>query len=293
MKYFNELSNVYWARPETVLWATRQMQLLDNLEFKSPSLDLMCGHGIWSFVKAGGNFDYDFDCYQDIISLDQYNKGIDIQNSFSDKYIPNILKKPNYKIDYGLDLKENNLKKSSKLNFYNNLIHADCNKILPFENDKFSTIFSNTIYWVDNIQHILMELFRITKNDGKIYLINLLPKLNNYITFYKNHNFPNQWFELIDRNRSKENKHILTKEGWYLLFSESGFEVKEYIPTINQTYAHIWNIGLRPFTGYILKLAQKLNKNELYKKKLLVKKQIKMFTQFAHFKSLKNIIDLN
>ena len=96
MKYFNELSNVYWARPETVLWATRQMQLLDNLEFKSPSLDLMCGHGIWSFVKAGGNFDYDFDCYQDIISLDQYNKGIDIQNSFSDYYIPNILKKPNH-----------------------------------------------------------------------------------------------------------------------------------------------------------------------------------------------------
>ncbi len=38
---------------------------------------------------------------------------------------------------------------------------------------------------------------------------------------------------------------------------------------------------------------KKLNKNELYKKKLLVKKQIKMFTQFAHFKSLKNIIDLN
>ena len=128
MKYLNELCNVYWARPENALWTAKVMQLLDNLEFKSPSLDLMCGHGIWSFIKAGGNFDYDFDCYQEIISLNQYNKGIDIQNSFSDKYKPNILKKPNYKIDYGLDWKENNLKKSSKLNFYNNLIQADCNK---------------------------------------------------------------------------------------------------------------------------------------------------------------------
>ena len=38
---------------------------------------------------------------------------------------------------------------------------------------------------------------------------------------------------------------------------------------------------------------KKLNEDALYKKKLLVKKEIKMFTQFAHFKSLKNIIDLN
>ena len=109
-----------------------------------------------------------------------------------------------------------------------------------------------------------MELFRITKNDGKIYLINYLPKINDYLIFYKNNNFSNQWLKLIDRNRSKENKHILTKEDWYLLFSESGFEVKKYIPTINQTYAHIWNVGLRPLAGYILELAQKLNKNEYY-----------------------------
>ena len=33
--------------------------------------------------------------------------------------------------------------------------------------------------------------------------------------------------------------------------------------------------------------------DELNKKKLFAKKEVKMFTQFAHFKSLKNIIDLN
>jgi glycosyltransferase involved in cell wall biosynthesis len=36
-----------------------------------------------------------------------------------------------------------------------------------------------------------------------------------------------------------------------------------------------------------------LTENELNKKKLFAKKQIKKFTQFAHFKSLENIIDLN
>lgn len=36
-----------------------------------------------------------------------------------------------------------------------------------------------------------------------------------------------------------------------------------------------------------------LTENELNKKKLFAKKQIKIFSQFAHFKSLKNIINLN
>ena len=38
---------------------------------------------------------------------------------------------------------------------------------------------------------------------------------------------------------------------------------------------------------------KKLNEYELNKKKLFAKKEIRTFTQFAHFKSLKNIIDLN
>ena len=36
-----------------------------------------------------------------------------------------------------------------------------------------------------------------------------------------------------------------------------------------------------------------LTEEELNKKKIFAKKQIKMFTQFAHFQSLKNIINLN
>ena len=36
-----------------------------------------------------------------------------------------------------------------------------------------------------------------------------------------------------------------------------------------------------------------LTEDEVNKKKLFAKKQIKKFTQFAHFKSLKNIINLN
>jgi len=267
MKYLKELCNVYWARPENAFGIARCMQLLDKMELKSPSLDLMCGHGIWSFIKAGGDFDYDFDCYQDVIKLEEYKKGADIQNHFSENYKPNILRKPQYKIDFGLDWKENNLKKSKALNFYKNLILEDCNNKLSFEDGKFETIFSNTIYWVDDINNILSELNRILKNDGKIYLINYLPPMNNYMSFYKKQKFPNSWIDLVDRNRSVENKHIFTKKEWEQLFAKHGFKIVEYKPTHSQLFAHFWNIGLRPLAGYIISMSKKLSKKEYYELK--------------------------
>ena len=267
MKYLKELCNVFWARPENAIGVTKLMNALDKMEFKSPSLDLMCGHGIWSFIKAGGNFDYDFDNYQDVVLLDKYNEGIDIQNYFSEKYKPSIIRKPNYQIDFGLDWKENNLKKSKTLNFYKNLLQADCNKKLAFEDNKFFTIFSNTIYWVDDIDNIFRELHRIIKKDGKIYLAVYLPGMNNYVDFYKSYGFPESWMKLVDRNRSVENKHIFSKDGWIDLFSKHGFKLAEYMPVTNQLYAHVWNIGLRPLAGYILEMSKKLKKEEYYELK--------------------------
>ena len=277
MKYLKELCNVYWARPENAYGIARCMQLLDGMELKSPSLDLMCGHGIWSFIKAGGDFDYDFDCYQDVVQLDQYKKGVDIQDHFSESYKPNIIKKPQYQIDFGLDWKENNLKKSKTLNFYKNLVQEDCNNKLSFSDKKFSTIFSNTIYWVNDLDNILKELHRILKDDGNVYLVNYLPPMNDYLSFYKNQNFPDNWIKLVDRNRSTENKHIFTKEEWKEIFSKNGFKIVEYTPTQNQLFAHFWNIGLRPLAGHILDMSKKLSKNEYYDIK---KKWVKTLYEF-------------
>ncbi len=275
MKYLKELCNVYWARPENALWVAKTMHEMDKVNFKGTKLDLMCGHGIWSFIKAGGDFDYDFDCYQDVVNLKKYNDGVDIQNHFTDNYSPPILKKPSYKMDYGLDWKNNNLKKCSKLNFYNNLIEADCNFKLPLEDGTFDSIFSNTIYWVENLDNILSEVNRILKKDGKVFLVNYLPAINNYLSFYKNHGFNQEWIKLIDRNRSIENKHIFTKEKWIEIFKKHNFELETYIPTSNQTFAHIWNIGLRPLAGLIIDMALKQGKKDYHQMK---KEWVKILT---------------
>ncbi len=264
MKYLNELSNIFWARPENALWTTRVMQVMDSIEFEGPSLDLMCGHGMWSFVRAGGEFGLSWDYYQDTVNLERYQEGIDIQDTFSEMYKPEILRRPNYRISCGLDWKENNLKKCETLDFYDRLVQADCNDPLPFEDNEFKTIFSNTVYWVDDLEHILSELGRIIQPGGKVVLVNYLPGINQYVDVYSGH-VSDEWLKLIDRNRSAENKHIYSREGWTKLFDQAGLEVKEIRPTASLLHAHIWNLGLRPFAGYILQMAETLPTEE-YKK---------------------------
>ncbi len=261
MKYLKQLCNLYWARPENALWVNKVMNEMDQFKFKGTKLDLMCGHGLWSYINAGGQLDLDWDSYKDIGNIDNYQKGVDIQDHFSETYKPSITKKPDYRFEYGLDWKENNLKKCEKLDFYDKLIQADCNYKLPFDDKTFDCVFSNTIYWVDDIDNIMSEVSRITKKNGQVCLINYLPSINNYIEFYKTNNFPSEWINLVDRNRSKENKHIFSIDQWKELYNKHGFKTLKVIPTVNQTYAHIWNIGLRPFAGKIIKLANNLDNN--------------------------------
>jgi SAM-dependent methyltransferase len=168
------------------------------------------------------------------------------------------VRSPEYRIDCGLDWKENNLEKCKTLNFYDRLVQADCNKALPLLDNEFSTIFSNTVYWVDDIDLILSELSRIVKPGGKVVLVNYLPAINDYLKIYQGQ-VSDQWLELIDRNRLAENKHIFTKQEWINRFDRAGLEVTRYIPTVNKLYAHIWNIGLRPFSGFILEMGQELS----------------------------------
>ena len=46
--------NAYWLRPETALWRTLDVEAMRTFKGTSPSLDLGCGDGTFSFIRAGG-----------------------------------------------------------------------------------------------------------------------------------------------------------------------------------------------------------------------------------------------
>ena len=159
--------NVYWLRPETALWRTIDVLAMDSLIFKSPSLDLGCGDGVFSFIRAGGEFAPGFDVFQSVTALDRYFENVDIYNSYDDGFISSVItKKPDSKIDVAFDHKEALLKKAATLGLYRKMVCRDANLGLPFDDSSFETVFSNVIYWLDSPQNIFKEVARALAPTG-------------------------------------------------------------------------------------------------------------------------------
>lgn len=74
----NQLLNVFWLRPETALWREIDIRAMQSFSFKSPSLDIGCGDGIFSFIRAGGKFSSEFDAFQAMSGLDKFFEKVDV-----------------------------------------------------------------------------------------------------------------------------------------------------------------------------------------------------------------------
>ena len=256
---------VYWLRPETALWRTIDVLAMDSFIFESPSLDLGCGDGVFSFIRAGGEFDFGFDVFQSVKALDRYFKNVDIYNNYDENYVsPLIEKLPGYQIDLGLDHKEALLKKAAALGLYRKMVCQDANQGLPLDDGSFKTVFSNIIYWLDDPNEIFREIARILTSDGKAIV--MLP--NNtfqhysfyYRLFVKSGDKAWKWLEKIDRGRLSENiKHTKNDEDWRKHFNTAGLEVVRHVRHLSKTVIEAWDIGLRPIFPVLYKMASKID----------------------------------
>lgn len=267
--------NVFWLRPESALCRSIDVMVMDGIKFNKPSLDLGCGDGIFSFIRAGGAFDYSFDMFQSVGELEKYFDHVDIYNYFDKNLVnPVVIRKPSYKIDFALDHKENLLKKAATLNLYNKLICHDANFKLPFDNNTFKTIFSNIVYWLDDPQFIFHEIFRILVPKGRAILMLPNSTLKDYSFYYKlfvktgDQNW--KWLDKIDRGRMSENiKHAYDHETWATMFKEAGLNIATHSLHLSKTVIEVWDIGLRPIFPLLYKMATKLD----YHDKMQIKKE--------------------
>ena len=168
---FFEIFKFWFLRPESSLLIYRRALAIINSQIsweQGKNLDLSCGDGALSFIVAGGKFNDFFDAFLNIdlkvIKKLSDDKNIDIFNSNFENYknLNNLVKShPNYQFALGTDWKQNLISRASKLNFYQKLILQDHNKELNIETDSLDNIYSNSIYWVSNIDLHLKEIHRI------------------------------------------------------------------------------------------------------------------------------------
>lgn len=126
-------------------WAlirANEIRQLENIEFKSPSLDLGCGDG---FVA-----------------------GI-------------ILKNRNQKFDWGIDLSPNEISIAKKSGSYRNSKVANVYN-LPFADQTFKTVFSNSVIeHIPNLETALSEISRVLKTNGNLIITVPTPYLTSYL----------------------------------------------------------------------------------------------------------------
>jgi SAM-dependent methyltransferase len=253
--------NVYWLRPENALWRALNCYAIRDVEFDEPSLDLSCGDGIFSFLRAGGKFDTDFDIFQGTDYLDSFFENEDIYNSVPDGYSPTVTKEPEYQVTVGTDWKEALLEKADRLDMYRELKQHDNNNPLPFEDDRFKTIFSNSAYWIENIDLHLSEINRVLHPDGKAILVLKTPAVHQFLeTLQADYGelLGDELIDILDRGRRNNKQHLHDREGWTNKLQEAGFDVVDCRTSVTSLHAGLWDIGLRPVSPHLIKMAYSL-----------------------------------
>ncbi|HSI43291.1 MAG TPA: class I SAM-dependent methyltransferase [Methylotenera sp.] len=265
---FEELLNVFWLRPETALWREIDIRAMQPFSFISPSLDIGCGDGIFSFIRAGGKFDKQFDAFQAMSGLERFFDKVDVFDAFNEKISPIVTQIPHYQIDCGFDHKENLLSKASQLGLYKSLKQGDGNQNLPFSDDSFNSIFSNIVYWLNDPQDALKEISRILKPKGQLCLMlpnSTLPEYSFYNQlFVRTGDKKWAFLDKLDRGRFSDNiRQAKTHQVWEEMFSKAGLKVLQHRAHLSKVVVQTWDIGLRPLFPVLYKMAQAIPTTEL------------------------------
>lgn len=251
--------NVFWLRPEFALWFAIASEVISRYHIVSPSLDLGCGNGLFSFITAGGKFSAEYDIYKNL-STRGFWKNKDIYNSFVCKKIGRyIIKSPKGKFDFGLDHKRNLLKQADALGgYYETLKKHDANNPLPFRDEELKTVFSNILYWLRDPRLSLSEIHRVLQNGGKAILC--MPN----ITFLQ-HCVSYRWAEkksmllkVLNRGRSENMRCVTSYKDFAASARQAGFRVEDHTDYLSPLTLRVWDIGLRPLSPLLIKMTNKL-----------------------------------
>ena len=253
-----------WLRPENALLSVFKSKCFADIEFNSPSIDISCADGIFTFIHLGGKFHEDFDYYKSTRAKEfNHSSFIDIYDSYDESYDPKIVEKPSSTIDYGTDWKQALLNKSSKLKLYKNLVLHDNNVTpLPFNDNFFKTIYSNSVYWVQNVENLLSDINRILHPDGLAILEVMTPSHLETLKNLASYLSPRA-ISILDRKRTETMPGLHTAKEWKEIMLNAGFEIKE----IRSVYPHkmiidFWNIGLRPIAHLLIRMAYDIEEKE-------------------------------
>lgn len=264
---FKSYLSYFWLRPENALISTfRALSLMDHrIKDDGRSIDVSCGDGVFSFICHGGELDRNDDMFQSLNiegTRSAKNDHFDYFDEDDYKINPQIF--PQVFFHTGIDWKNSMLQKAKKLNSYSALLKHDNNRDFEFEDNKFNYIYSNSIYWVDNIKNHANELVRICDVDGQILLHIKTKNMMRYRVAAYAPELGEHFANVIDAGRLKSYLGLLDLSEYTDIFDNiPNVTIEDIVPIYNGSISKIWDIGLRPIFKPLFSMTQMVPADEL------------------------------
>jgi SAM-dependent methyltransferase len=246
-----------WLRPENVVWDTIASFLIGGELIKAHNiLEVGIGNGYFTFMTLGGKFHKEYDWYYNV-NVEDYNDSKDIYDHFNVVDITRyVLEYPGTRLSYGVDHKHKLLKQVEQLNIVDKLILHDANEFIELPD--VDTIYSNIIYWLKDPIHILQNFQKILNPKGKIILTFPNRDFFRYCPSYRREN-PLQ--KLLNRGRAENILWSMDLADFEKTLNEkTSLNIIQNRKFLCELTLNIWDVGLRPLSPHLIKMANNLDK---------------------------------
>lgn len=263
---FQSLLSALWLRPESALWyayllrAARDFSV-DRLAY--PSMDFGCMDGLNSYLLLGGQPPFNFDVFDNVTFGSDMHLKVSLDDDYYDHFEganSALLNRVDRPFTIGLDWKKSHIEKARQFGAHSTFLLSEQSKVLESVSDNsISAIWAPNLYWMKNLEEVIMEFGRVTMPGGRI--VTVLPDIQVLDTMVMRHadRINPKWISYLDRGRYENaSRSARSHVEWLMVFDSCRMEVKRHDMFLPAAINRIYEIGFRPMFGPLLQMRSSL-----------------------------------
>lgn len=246
----------HWLRPESGFWdAIAARHLGDCLRGRPGLFEAGIGNGMFTFLMLGGELAPEFDWFANVATAGFWDNADIFDHDVQGGVGSVVRRAPHTRLACAVDHKQSLLNQAARLQFVDRLVEHDCNQPLPPL--EFSNAYSNMLYWLADPLTAMHDIGGLLPTGGELVIV--FPNSDFYraCDSYAN---DTPLRKLLNRGRAS---HIM----WHMDLPDFAreierrgiFELRHSIRYLAPLTLKIWDIGLRPISVPLIRMANSLD----------------------------------